>query len=257
MTSAGVGRLAGKVAVVTGAASGIGKAICSKFALEGASVMMVDRSREGMEQVQPCLSTKFDNKHHLADGDVADMAFAKDLFSNVKENYGKHGDVLVNCAGIIRDSLLINMDESRFDEVIQTNLKSVFVMTKSFIDTLNHPGGMDPASIINISSIVGKGGNTGQANYAASKAGVILFTKSVGFEMGRFGIRCNSVLPGFIKTPMTEQVPEPLLEKVRKQIPMKRFGMPEEIANACLFLASDESSYVNCSALEVTGGLMA
>ncbi|XP_078489804.1 (3R)-3-hydroxyacyl-CoA dehydrogenase-like [Ciona intestinalis] len=250
-------RLAGKVAIVTGAASGIGRAICQRYANEGASLMLVDRNQERLEKATKTLFTGHGNKHCISEGNVSDFDFANKLFDQVKETYGKAGNVLVNCAGITRDSLLINMTEKQFDDVIQVNLKSIFTMTKAFIGTLRHTGGMHPASIINISSIVGKTGNAGQANYAASKAGVIGFTKTVGMEMGRYGVRCNAILPGFIQTPMTDAVPEEIMKKYLKMIPMKRMGTPEEIANVCLFLGCDESSYVNCAALEVSGGFFA
>uniref|UniRef100_H2ZDE9 (3R)-3-hydroxyacyl-CoA dehydrogenase n=1 Tax=Ciona savignyi TaxID=51511 RepID=H2ZDE9_CIOSA len=250
-------RLAGKIAIVTGAASGIGRAICQRYANEGAGVMLVDRNLGRLEKVRKSLNTDFGNKHFITEGSVGQIEFTSKVFDQVKENYGKCGNVLVNCAGITRDTLLINMTEKQFDDVIQINLKGIFTMTKSFIGTLRQTGGMASASIINISSIVGKVGNAGQANYAASKAGAIGFTKSTGIEMGRYGIRCNAVLPGFIKTPMTDTVPEDIMKKYLKLIPQKRLGTPEEVANVCLFLASDESSYVNCATLEVTGGFMA
>nr|CAB3254321.1 estradiol 17-beta-dehydrogenase 8-like [Phallusia mammillata] len=250
-------RLLGKYAIVTGAGSGIGHAICRIFASEGASVLLVDRNEPKINELSQKLDKQHENDHHCIAGDVSNSGFASSLFEKSQTLFERKGDILVNCAGITRDSLLLNMSEKQFDDVIQVNLKSIFLMTQAYISDMKSSGELKPASIVNISSIVGKGGNVGQANYAASKAGVIGFTKSVGIEMGRFGIRCNAVLPGFIQTPMTQVVPEKVLNQMIHLIPAKRIGNPEEVAKACLFLASDESSYVNCSCLEVTGGLMA
>lgn len=244
-------RLAGKLAIITGSGSGIGKAICSRFSQEGASLVMIDKTEQSLT------SMNLKGEHMAITGDVSSSAFTQSVFQQVQEKYGKCGDVLVNSAGITRDNMILKITEQDFDKVCDVNLKGVFLMTQRFIASLRNPKGLSPASIINISSIIGKSGNIGQANYAASKSGVIGFTKSVGYEVGRFGVRCNSLLPGFIETPMTDVVPPKLLERLIKQIPMKRVGQPEEIANACLFLASDESSYVNCAAIEVTGGLLA
>jgi len=248
-------RLGGKLAIITGSGSGIGRAICNRFSKEGASLIMVDKSEKSLSETQSLLS---EDVHHMSiSGDVSDSKFVKSMFHQIQEKFGKHGDVLINSAGITRDNFILKITEEDFDSVINVNLKGVHLMTQAFITSLANPKGFSPASIVNISSIIGKSGNVGQSNYAASKAGVIGFSKSVGYEMGRFGVRCNSVLPGFITTPMTDVVPQAITEKIKKQIPMKRFGSPEEIANTCLFLASDESSYVNCAAIEVTGGLLA
>lgn len=244
-------RLAGKLAIITGSGSGIGKAICSRFSQEGASLVMIDKTE------QKLTSMKLKGENMTITGDVSSSTFTQSVFQQIEKKYGKCGDVLVNSAGITRDNMILKITEQDFDKVCDVNLKGVFLMTQGFIASLRNPKGLSPASIINISSIIGKSGNIGQANYAASKSGVIGFTKSVGYEVGRFGVRCNSLLPGFIETPMTDVVPPKLLERLTKQIPMKRVGQPEEIANACLFLASDESSYVNCAAIEVTGGLLA
>lgn len=244
-------RLAGKLAIITGSGSGIGKAICSRFSQEGASLVMIDKTE------QKLTSMKLKGENMTITGDVSSSTFTQSVFQQIEKKYGKCGDVLVNSAGITRDNMILKITEQDFDKVCDVNLKGVFLMTQGFIASLRNPKGLSPASIINISSIIGKSGNIGQANYAASKSGVIGFTKSVGYEVGRFGVRCNSLLPGFIETPMTDVVPPKLLERLIKQIPMKRVGQPDEIANACLFLASDESSYVNCAAIEVTGGLLA
>jgi len=243
-------RLAGKLAIVTGSGSGIGKAVCSRFAKEGAKLVMIDRSGCNPQIVDI-------EKPMEITGDVSCSKFTKSVFDEVQEKYGQPADVLVNCAGIIRDNMILKITEADFDEVINVNLKGTHLMTQAFISSLKGPEGLKPASIVNISSILGKTGNIGQCNYAASKAGVIGYTKSVGYEVGRFGIRCNSVLPGFIETPMTDFVPSDILKKFTKQIPMKRTGTPEEVANVCVFLASDESSYVHCASIEVTGGLLA
>jgi len=246
-------KLLGKLAVVTGSASGIGRSVCERFSKEGASLVMIDNNEESLKSTKDLI--KGDNRCFA--GDVTSATFTKTLFKQVQEDYGRPADILVNSAGIIKDNFLLKMSEEDFDKVIDVNLKGVFLMTQSFVTSLSSVNGIQPASIINISSIIGKSGNVGQANYAASKSAVIGFTKSIGYELGRFGVRCNSVLPGYIETPMTEKVPTNIMQKVLKQIPMKRAGKPEEIANVCLFLASDESSYINCASLEVTGGLLA
>lgn len=248
-------QLLGKLAIVTGSASGIGKAVCQRFSKEGAACVMIDMNKNKVEEVKNSLVDC--DKHFVIEGDVSDSGFVKSVFTQVKEKYGVKGDILVNSAGITRDNFLLKIKEEDFDKVIDVNLKGIHLMTQNFVASLANNKGFDPAAVVNIASIIGKSGNVGQSNYAASKAGVIAFTKSVGYEFGRFGIRCNSVLPGFTTTPMTDVVPQPIMEKVRKQIPMKRFASPDEIANVCLFLSSNESSYVNCAALEVTGGLLA
>jgi len=252
-------RLANKVAVVTGAASGIGEAICHRFAKEGATIALIDKNLGKLKDTCASLPSNDGNdlQHCYFEGDVSSSHFTTGIFQDVQKTLGSHSNILVNCAGITRDSMLLDITEKRFDDVINVNLKSVHLLTQAYIKSLRHSGGIHPASIVNISSIIGKTGNIGQSNYAASKAGVIAFTKSVGYEFGRFNVRCNAVLPGFTVSPMTDVVPERLRQKVQRMIPMNRFADPSEIANVCLFLASDESSYVNCAAIEVTGGLSA
>jgi len=161
-------------------------------------------------------------------------------------------DVLINNAGITRDNLLMRMSEADFDQVIATNLKSVFNMTKAIQRTLLK---QRSGSIINISSVVGLKGNAGQANYAASKAGMIGFTKSIALELGSRNIRCNAIAPGFIETEMTDKLDEKTVQGWRDAIPLKRGGTPEDVANACLFLASDLSSYLTGQVLQITGGM--
>jgi len=253
-----VQRLANKVAVVTGAASGIGEAICHRFAKEGATIAMIDRNADKLRSTWSSIpSSNNKTEHCYFEGDVSSSHFTSEIFNHVQKTLGCHSDILVNCAGITRDAMLLDISEKKFDDVINVNLKSVHLLTQSYIKSLRHSGGIHPASIVNISSIIGKTGNIGQSNYAASKAGVIAFTKSVGYEFGRFNVRCNAVLPGFTVSPMTDVVPEKLKQKIIRMIPMKRMADPSEIASVCLFLASDESSYVNCAAIEVTGGLSA
>lgn len=251
-------RLRTAIAVVTGAAGGIGKAICTKFASEGASLVLVDLNKERLSEVFESLTKEYGDKHFQASGDVADSSFAKQLFENVTKKYGNGGNVIVNCAGIGMHGMFLKSTEEDFDKVIRINLKSVYVMTKAFADALKTDSGMRSASIINISSVLGKTGAVSVSQYAASKAGIIGFTKSVGIELGSFGIRSNAVLPGLIETEMTQHI---LSDQKKAQLvamtPLKKLAKPEDVANACLFLASDESSMITCSSLEVAGGYMA
>ncbi|XP_013408093.1 estradiol 17-beta-dehydrogenase 8 [Lingula anatina] len=247
--------LSGRIALVTGAGSGIGRAVCQVLAREGAAVAAVDINQTSAEKtvgdLQPITSSP--NCHHPFAADVSDSKVVEDLVGMVKKMYEGVPSILVNAAGITRDNFLLKLDEKSFDEVIKVNLKGTYLMTKAIAQLMVENS--QPGSIVNIASIVGKVGNIGQANYAASKSGLEGLTKTVAKEMGRYGIRCNAVLPGFIDTPMTEAVPEKVIDNMRKMIPAGRTGKPEEVAEACLFLASDRSSYVTGISLEVAGGL--
>lgn len=236
-------RLIDKVAIVTGGARGIGKAICEVFSDEGAKVVAVDianlaYTKEGVE------------------GYKANLCSTDDLIKlveYVKEKYGKI-DILVNNAGITKDSLIEKMSDEMWDEVININLKAVFNITKLIVPIMKING---KGSIINISSVVGEYGNVGQSNYAATKAGIIGLTKTWAKEFSRKGedIRVNSVAPGYTNTEMMATVPEKVLNSIKEKTMLKRLGEPKEIANAILFLASEESSYITGQLLSVNGGL--
>lgn len=244
--------LEGKVAIVTGASRGIGKGIAQVFAQHGADVAFTYSSSEG-----PALELENELKGlgvkaKAYKSNAASFQEAEDLVNRVLEDFGKI-DVLVNNAGITKDNLLMRMSEADFDQVIETNLKSVFNMTKAVQRTLLK---QRSGSIINMSSVVGVKGNAGQANYAASKAGMIGFTKSMALELGSRNIRCNAVAPGFIETEMTAKLDEKTVQSWRDAIPLKRGGTPEDVANACLFLASDLSAYTTGQVLNVDGGML-
>ena len=247
-----MGQLTGKKALITGASKGIGKAIAMRFAEEGADVAFTYLS--SVEQGE-ALEKELSSKGVQAKGfrsDASDFNAAQELVKQVLESFGQL-DILVNNAGITRDGLLMRMSEDDFDKVIKVNLNSVFNTTKAVIRPMIK---QRTGSIINISSVVGVKGNAGQANYAASKAGIIGFSKSTALELGSRNIRCNAIAPGFIETEMTAQLDEKTVEGWRDAIPMKRGGTPEDVANACIFLASDMSAYVTGQTLHVCGGML-
>ena len=244
--------LEGKNVIVTGASRGIGKGIAQVFADHGANVAFTYSSSEGpaLELEKELTAKGVKAKAYMSD--AASFSAAEDLAAKVLEDFSGI-DVLINNAGITKDNLLMRMGEEDFDSVIEINLKSVFNMTKAVQRTfLKQRNG----SIINMSSVVGVKGNAGQANYAASKAGMIGFTKSVALELGSRNIRCNAVAPGFIETEMTAKLDEKTVQGWREAIPLKRGGSPTDIANACLFLASDLSSYITGQVLNVDGGML-
>jgi 3-oxoacyl-[acyl-carrier protein] reductase len=244
--------LAGKVALVTGASKGIGKSIAETFAAHGADVAFTYLSSvEAGQQVENELA-RFGTTIKGYRSDASDFAAAEQLINDIVADFGKI-DVLVNNAGITKDNLLMRMSEEDFDRVIQVNLKSVFNTTKAVQKFFLK---QRKGSIINMSSVVGVKGNAGQANYAASKAGMIGFSKSVALELGSRNIRCNVVAPGFIETEMTGKLDEKTVQGWRDAIPLKRGGKPEDIANACLFLASDLSDYITGQVLLVDGGML-
>ena len=241
--------LEGKTVIVTGAAKGIGKAIAIAFAKEGCNIVLNYHSsvsdetvKEIEEQGVKCMPVQ---------GDVSDFDFAKNLIRDVKKEFGSI-DVLVNNAGITKDTLLMRMSEEQWDAVINVNLKSVFNFTKAVSAVMLR---QKSGSIISMSSVVGVSGNAGQANYAASKAGIIGFTKSVAKELGSRNIRANAVAPGFIITDMTAQLSEDVRKEWAAKIPLKRGGTPEDIAKVCVFLASDLSAYVTGQTIHVCGGM--
>jgi 3-oxoacyl-[acyl-carrier protein] reductase len=244
--------LEGKKVIITGASRGIGSGIARTFAEHGADVAFTYSSSEAPAKVLEEELTKLGVRAKAYKSNAASFQEAETLVAQVLEDFGGV-DILINNAGITRDNLLMRMNEADFDQVIETNLKSVFNMTKAVQRTLLK---QRSGSIINISSVVGLKGNAGQANYAASKAGMIGFTKSIALELGSRNIRCNAIAPGFIETEMTEKLDEKTVQSWRDAIPLKRGGTPADVANACLFLASDLSSYVTGQVLSVDGGML-
>jgi 3-oxoacyl-[acyl-carrier protein] reductase len=243
--------LKGKVAVVTGAARGIGRMIALRFAGEGADVAFTDLSRDAnMDSLEKELSELgVKGKGYVSDASNYDEA--QQVIDQVISDFEKV-DVLVNNAGITRDTLLMRMDEDMWDLVIKVNLKSVFNFTKA---AQKYMLKARTGSIINMSSVVGVNGNAGQSNYSASKAGILGFTKSIAKELGARNVRCNAIAPGFIITDMTGKLPENVKEEWIKSIPLKRGGLPEDVANVALFLASELSSYMTGQTLQVCGGM--
>lgn len=244
--------LEGKIALITGASRGIGRGIAKAFAAQGAAVAFTYLSSVEKGQV---LEAELAGEGIRAKGyrsDASDFDQAQALVDEVIKDFGRI-DILVNNAGITRDGLLMRMSKDQWDAVIHANLDSVFNLTKG---VQRYMLKQRSGSIINMSSVVGIKGNAGQANYAASKAGIIGFTKSVALELGSRGIRCNAIAPGFIATEMTESLDPKVLEGWMESIPLKRAGTVEDIANACLYLGSDLSSYVTGQVLSVNGGML-
>ena len=244
--------LEGKTAIITGGSRGIGKGIALVFAQHGANVAFTySSSVESANSLEKELSN-YGVKVKSYQSNAADHKESQDLVENVLSDFGSI-DVLVNNAGITKDNLLMRMGEEDFNKVIEVNLKSVFNMTKAVQRTMLK---QRKGSIINMSSVVGVKGNAGQSNYAASKAGIIGFSKSVALELGSRNIRSNVIAPGFIETEMTAKLDEKTVDVWRNAIPLKRGGSPEDIANACVFLASDLSAYVTGQTLNVDGGML-
>ncbi|GAB3539730.1 3-oxoacyl-[acyl-carrier-protein] reductase [Pontibacter brevis] len=244
--------LEGKVALVTGASKGIGRAIAQKFVEMGAQVAFTYLSSVEKGHLLEQELSADGGKAKGYRSDAANNAQAEQLVEDVVKEFGKL-DIVVNNAGITRDGLLMRMNEEQWDAVINTNLKSVYNVTKA---ATKHMMRAKSGSLINITSVVGIKGNAGQANYAASKAGIIGFTKSVALELGSRNIRCNAIAPGFIETEMTGELDQKVVDEWRKAIPLKRGGSPEDVANAAVFLASDQSSYISGQVLQVDGGML-
>ena len=244
--------LEGKTAIITGASRGIGKGIAGGIAKHGANVAFTySSSATAAAELEESLAA-YGVKAKGYQSDAANYEQAQKLADDVVAEFGSI-DILINNAGITKDNLLMRITEEDFDKVIDVNLKSVFNMTKAVQRTmLKQRNG----SIINMSSVVGVKGNAGQTNYAASKAGILGFTKSVALELGSRNIRCNAIAPGFIETEMTAKLDEKTVQAWREGIPLKRGGTPEDVANACLFLASDMSAYVTGQTLNVDGGML-
>lgn len=246
-----MGLLEGKVALITGGSRGIGKGIVERFAEQGAQVAFTYAgSVEKAAELEKSLSSTAKIKGFQSD--ASDFDAAQKLVDDVIAEFGKV-DILINNAGITRDGLLLRMSKDDWDIIMKTNLDSVFNLTKAVIKPMMKAKN---GSIINMSSVVGIQGNAGQANYAASKAGVIGFTKSVALELGSRNIRCNAIAPGFIETEMTAALDQKVIEEWRNDVPLKRGGMPEDVANACVFLGSDMSAYITGQVLNVCGGLL-
>ncbi|CAI8242664.1 MAG: 3-oxoacyl-[acyl-carrier-protein] reductase FabG [Flavobacteriia bacterium] len=247
-----MGLLTGKKTLVTGASKGIGRSIALKFAQEGADVAFTYLSSVEQAQALEEELAAFGGQVLAVRSDASDFEAAQELVAESLKAFGTL-DVLVNNAGITKDNLLMRMSEEDFDRVMKVNLNSIFNTTKAVIRPMMK---QKAGSIINISSVVGVKGNAGQANYAASKAGIIGFTKSTALELGSRNIRCNALAPGFIETEMTERLDEATVQAWRDGIPMKRGGSPNEVADACVFLASDMSTYISGQVLNVCGAML-
>ncbi len=243
--------LDGKVALITGGSRGIGKALVLAFAAQGASVAFSDLRYDEKAQELENELTKLGVKGKAFASDASSLADSEKLVDDVVAEFGRI-DILVNNAGITKDTLLMRMTEEQWDDVIRVNLKSAFNLTKA---AQKYMLKQRAGSIINMSSVVGLGGNAGQANYAASKAGMIGFTKSVAQELGARNVRCNAIAPGFIETDMTASLPEEVKKGWAEKIPLKRAGQPDDVSNAALFLASDLSAYITGQVIAVCGGM--
>jgi len=241
-----------KVALITGGSRGIGRSICKSFAENGCSIAFTYKSSKESAETLIDELKEYNVKVKLYKSDASNYNDSIALLETVVTDFEKI-DILVNNAGITKDNLLIRMDDSEFKDVIDINLGSVFNLTKASIKFFLK---QREGSIINISSVVGIRGNAGQSNYAASKAGIIGFSKSIALELGSRNIRCNVIAPGFIETEMTGSLPVEVVEKWKESIPLKRSGKPNDVGNACVFLASDLSSYITGQVLQVDGGLL-
>ncbi|MGH1435111.1 MAG: 3-oxoacyl-[acyl-carrier-protein] reductase [Lewinella sp.] len=241
-----------KVALITGGSRGIGASIVSRFAQAGAQVAFTyHSSKEKADALAQAVSAEHGVTVKAYQSDAASFSAAEELAKQVLEDFGTI-DVLVNNAGITRDNLILRMNEEQWDQVMDNNLKSVFNLTKQVVRPMMKSRA---GSIINVSSIVGITGNAGQSNYAASKAGIIGFSKSIAKELGSRNVRCNVIAPGFIATDMTDELDEKTRDAYLSNIPLRRFGEGTEIADACVFLASDMSSYISGQVLSVCGAL--
>jgi 3-oxoacyl-[acyl-carrier protein] reductase len=246
-----MGLLSGKVALITGGSRGIGEAIVMKYAEEGADIAFTYVSSEEKALAVVAAAKQKGVRVKAYKSDASDYAQAETLVNDVVETFGKI-DILINNAGITKDTLMLRMSEEQWDQVMHVNLKSVFNLTKHILKPMmkNRSG-----SIINMSSVVGVFGNAGQANYAASKAGIIGFTKSIAKEVGSRNIRCNAIAPGFIETDMTHVLTDEQKKAYIDSIPLKRLGSGEDVANACVYLGGDLSTYVSGQVLSVCGAL--
>ena len=245
--------LEGKTAIITGATRGIGKGLAEAFAENGAKVAFTyASSEESARAIEADLNSRFGVMVKGYRSNASSFGEAHELVEQVIRDFGEF-EILVNNAGITRDNLLMRMNEEQWDEIMEVNLKSVFNMTKASVKNFLK---LRKGSIINMSSVVGVTGNAGQSNYAASKAGIIGFSKSVAKELGSRDIRCNVITPGFIQTEMTAKLGEEVVKSWAEQIPLKRGGTPSDVANLALFLASDMSSYITGQVISVCGGMV-
>ena len=246
-----MGLLDGKTAIITGASRGIGKAIAIRFAQEGANIAFTDlREDDNFKTLEKeLLAMGVKAKGYTSD--ASNFEDCQTTVENIVKDFNRV-DALINNAGITQDNLLMRMTEQQWDAVINVNLKSIFNMTKAVQRTMLK---QRSGSIVNMSSVVGVGGNAGQSNYSASKAGIIGFTKSIAKELGSRNIRCNAIAPGFIVTEMTGQLPEDVVKSWYEKIPLKRGGTPEEVADTALFLSSDLSTYVSGQTIHVCGAM--
>jgi 3-oxoacyl-[acyl-carrier protein] reductase len=243
--------LEGKVALITGAARGIGKAIAVKYASEGANIVFTDLNIDDNALATKAELESYGVKVMAVASNAASFEESHKVVEDIVKEFGRL-DILVNNAGITKDGLMMRMSEQQWDAVITVNLKSAFNFVHAVTPVMMRQKG---GCIINMSSVVGVGGNAGQANYSASKAGMIGLTKSIAQELGSRGVRANAVAPGFIMTEMTDKLPEDVKKEWAAQIPLRRGGTPEDVANVCTFLASDLSSYVTGQVISVCGGM--
>jgi len=243
--------LEGKTAVITGGSRGIGKGIAMRFAAEGADIALTNiiDNEEFATTIKEIAALGVKAKGYVSDASV--YTDAENVIDEIVRDFGRV-DILVNNAGITRDTLLMRMSEEQWDQVLTVNLKSVFNLTKAAIKPMMK---QKSGSIVNMSSVVGVSGNAGQSNYSASKAGILGFTKSVAKELGSRNVRCNAIAPGFILTEMTSKLPDDVKTDWISKIPLRRGGLPDDVANVALFLASDLSSYVTGQTINVCGGM--
>ena len=240
-----------KTVVITGASRGIGLSIAENFAKEGANIAICSTNDEKAKDIASTIASNFGVKAFGKGIDIKDFDSVSDFIKDIADQFGQI-DILVNNAGITKDNLLLRLDETDWSDVIETNLNSIFNTTKSVIKFMLKK---KYGRIINVSSVVGLMGNPGQSNYAASKAGMIAFTKSIAREYGKKNITINAVAPGFIQTDMIETLPKEYLDNIIDNIPMVRLGMPDDVSRAVMFLASDDASYITGQVLSIDGGL--
>jgi 3-oxoacyl-[acyl-carrier protein] reductase len=243
-------RLKGKVALVTGAAQGIGKAVALLLARNGADIVVSDINLEKAEETVKEIES-IGPRAMAVKVDVANLDHVEQMVGTILEKFGKI-DILVNNAGVTRDKLILRMTEEDWDLVLNVNLKGTFNCTKAVV---RHMAKQRSGKIVNIASVVGEMGNAGQVNYSASKAGVIGLTKTMAREFAQRGINVNAIAPGYIETPMTEVLADKVKEELKRLIPMERLGKPEDVAEAVLFLVSEESNYITGHILNVNGGI--
>lgn len=243
--------LSGRLALVTGGGSGIGRTVCQVLARDSAKVVVADLSMDNCAETEKSLRS---DDHLSLTADVSQSESVNNCFKQILDKYKRAPDIIVNSAGITRDGFMLRMKEEDFDKVVDVNLKGTFLVSQAAASLMKEQ--QMPGSIVNIASVVARTGNIGQTNYTASKAGVIGFTKSAAKELGRFGIRVNVILPGFIKTPMTDVVPDKIKEGFMSQIPLGDFGDPIDIAEVTAFLASKRSKYITGASFDVNGGLV-